>query len=449
MRFIQYFARKATIARPMPQLPDDLSPAAKSDRAAARLARAGWTLGATAAVLVVFAALGRVQPLEAALAFVLIGVVTAVAPRRRSFAAPARRAAPAVEAVSPQSLTLLSGLPDPTVVLDRRGVTLAFNAHAQAALPAIRAGDPISFAVRAPEVLEAVKAAAKTRRPQVVAYAERVPVERWIEAHVASAGGADGAPSAIVVAFRDLTEQRRSERMRADFVANASHELRTPLASLLGFVETLQGPAKNDAAAREKFLAIMRAQANRMSRLIDDLLSLSRIELKAHVRPRDVVDVVAVARNVIDALSPLAEERGVEVALLADGPALATGDRDELTRVVENLVENAIKYGDDGKRVEVTIATAGEGVRLAVRDYGPGIAPEHLPRLTERFYRPDVSHSREKGGTGLGLALVKHVLQRHGGQLAIESELGAGATFTVTIPAAVPAPATPALAKAS
>ncbi|GBD49974.1 ATP-binding protein [Methylopila sp. Yamaguchi] len=432
----------------MPQLPDDAS-SARSDRPAARLARASWTLGATAAMLVVFAALGRVRPLEAALAFVLIGLVTVVAPRRRSFAAPARRVAPAPEAVSPQSLTLLSGLPDPTVVLDRRGVTLAFNAHAQAALPAIRAGDPISFAVRAPEVLEAVKAAAKTRRPQVVAYAERVPVERWIEAHVASAGGEDGAPSAIVVAFRDLTEQRRSERMRADFVANASHELRTPLASLLGFVETLQGPAKNDAVAREKFLAIMRAQANRMSRLIDDLLSLSRIELKAHVRPRDVVDVVAVARSVVDALSPLAEERGVEVALRADGPALATGDRDELTRVVENLVENAIKYGDEGKRVEVTIAVVGEGVRLAVRDYGPGIAPEHLPRLTERFYRPDVSHSREKGGTGLGLALVKHVLQRHGGQLAIESELGSGATFTVTIPAAAPAPAPSALAKAS
>ncbi len=292
----------------------------------------------------------------------------------------------------------------------------------------------MSFSLRAPEVLDAVRAAPHAPGPKVVLYVERVPVERWREAHVATARvGVDG-PRAIVVALRDLTEQRRSERMRGDFVANASHELRTPLASLLGFIETLQGPARNDVEARERFLAIMRAQANRMSRLIDDLLSLSRIELKAHVRPRDLVDLAALAHGVVDALGPLARERGVEISIDAD-PTFVRGDRDELIRVAENLVENAIKYGASGKRVEVAVRSAPgrEGALLVVRDFGPGVAPEHLPRLTERFYRVDVGDSRDKGGTGLGLALVKHILQRHGGRLLIDSVAGQGATFTVAL----------------
>jgi len=228
--------------------------------------------------------------------------------------------------------------------------------------------------------------------------------------------------------------------MRADFIANASHELRTPLAALLGFIETLQGPAKNDPAAREKFLAIMQGQATRMARLIDDLLSLSRIELNAHLQPNTAVDLAPIVRQVVDGLQTLARDRDVEIKVSVPPEALGVfADRDELIRALENLVENALKYGAAGKRVDVTLSRgqtrAGTPeARLAVRDYGPGIAPEHLPRLTERFYRVDVADSRAQGGTGLGLALVKHVLNRHGGRLTIESMLGQGASFIMHLP---------------
>jgi two-component system, OmpR family, phosphate regulon sensor histidine kinase PhoR len=230
--------------------------------------------------------------------------------------------------------------------------------------------------------------------------------------------------------------------MRVDFVANASHELRTPLASLLGFIETLQGPARGDAAARERFLEIMRAQAQRMTRLIEDLLSLSRIELRAHVPPEGPIDLKPVAAQMIDTMGPLAREHGVDIAFSApEGRLMVVGDRDELLRVVENLIENAVKYGGTGKRIEVALARTEPAharaaeVELTVRDHGPGIAPEHLPRLTERFYRADVVESRQKGGTGLGLAIVKHIVARHRGRMTIESELGKGAVFRVTLPA--------------
>jgi two-component system phosphate regulon sensor histidine kinase PhoR len=243
----------------------------------------------------------------------------------------------------------------------------------------------------------------------------------------------------LILTLRDLTEARRVERMRVDFVANASHELRTPLASLLGFVETLQGPARDDAQARIKFLAIMREQARRMSRLVDDLLSLSRIEQHLHVRPDTPVDLTGILRHIADTLTPMAREN--DVALQIDAPAsvIVAGDRDELLRVAENLIENAIKYGaaesqDTRKSVEITVRKRdGQGV-FTVRDHGPGIAPEHLPRLTERFYRVDAGESRSKGGTGLGLAIVKHIVARHRGRLSVDSKLGQGAAFTVSLP---------------
>jgi two-component system phosphate regulon sensor histidine kinase PhoR len=277
-----------------------------------------------------------------------------------------------------------------------------------------------------------------------VEYTERVPTERTFEVQIGSlrpdsveAGGQAG----VVLFFRDLTSARRLEHMRVDFIANASHELRTPLASLVGFIETLQGPARNDAAARERFLEVMRGQARRMTRLIDDLLSLSRIEMHAHVTPRDDVDLGPLVSQIVDSLSPLARERGVEIRWVRPDQAFPVlGDRDELLRVVENLVQNAVKYGESGGRVDVTLELSRqvhgpERIELTVRDFGPGIAPDHLPRLTERFYRVDVAQSREKGGTGLGLAIVKHILNRHRGQLRIESVLGNGAAFTVVLPA--------------
>ncbi len=275
--------------------------------------------------------------------------------------------------------------------------------------------------------------------PQRVELAEQVPAERWFEVHIVplplatTAAGEQG----LLLVFHDLTPLRRSEQMRADFVANASHELRTPLATLSGFIETLRGSARADAAARERFLGIMHAQARRMTRLIDDLLSLSRIELKEHIRPQDSVDLIGVMRQVADALQPLAEDRQVELHIAAPpSPVTVRGDRDELIRVCENLTENALKYGASGARVDVVVSNdvAKREARIEVRDYGPGIAPEHLPRLTERFYRVDVSQSRSEGGTGLGLALVKHILNRHGGRLSIASTPGAGAIFTVHLP---------------
>lgn len=402
------------------------------------LARAAWPLGAAAFVLLAAVVARRLGPWEGLLAasVVLLAAIIARRPKRiGDDDAPGRNGA-----IPSEMLPILAGLPDPVIVLDRKGAVAGFNPQALAVLGEIRVGEPVSFAIRAPEVIEAVRSAVAAGQPQVVLYVERVPVERWREAHVAPARLGEDGPQLIVIALRDLTEQRRSERMRGDFVANASHELRTPLASLLGFIETLQGPAKNDPDAREKFLAIMRAQARRMSRLIDDLLSLSRIELKAHVRPRAVLDLAALTRGVVDSLGPLATERGVEVTISADeGPVLVRGERDELIRVAENLIENAIKYGQSGGRVDVSVRGGGwgEGTRLSVRDYGPGVEPQHLPRLTERFYRVNVGESRDKGGTGLGLALVKHILQRHGGRLTIESAAGQGATFTAVLDSAV------------
>jgi two-component system, OmpR family, phosphate regulon sensor histidine kinase PhoR len=289
---------------------------------------------------------------------------------------------------------------------------------------------------------------------QRIEYSERVPTERTFEVHIGPLRSDPlgiGLQSGVVLVFRDLTSARRLESMRADFVANASHELRTPLASLLGFIETLQGPARNDPGARERFLDIMREQAQRMKRLIDDLLSLSRIEMRAHVAPSETVDLTSIAAQMVETLAPLARDRGVAIrARLPEHPLPVLGDRDELLRVMENLIENAVKYGESGGKVDVELMRIpGRGdaglprAVLSVRDYGPGIAPEHLPRLTERFYRVDVAESREKGGTGLGLAIVKHIVNRHRGHLDIASEPGQGARFAATFPEAADRPADP------
>jgi two-component system, OmpR family, phosphate regulon sensor histidine kinase PhoR len=342
---------------------------------------------------------------------------------------------------------MVSGLPDPVIALDRDGRVIALNEPARALAPALRQGEPVTLALRMPELTEAIDRACTRGEPQRVEYSERVPLDRWFEAVAMPVKRAPDArtPDLVLLTFRDLTPLRRVEEMRADFVANASHELRTPLAALSGFIETLQGSARDDAKARERFLAIMQEQARRMARLIDDLLSLSRIELNAHRRPDVPVDLIPIARQVVDGLQTLARDRGVSIEVEAAEPLMVLGDRDELVRLFENLVENALKYGAAGKRVDVKLsrgATAdGQAEAIAsVRDYGPGITPEHLPRLTERFYRVDVRESRAQGGTGLGLALVKHILNRHRGRLSIESAPGAGATFTVHLPIVMPQP---------
>ena len=280
----------------------------------------------------------------------------------------------------------------------------------------------------------------------------------------------DSRASALVV-LRDESDARRLERMRADFLANASHELRTPLASITGFVETLRGHAKDDPEARAHFLEIMAGQTRRMSRLIDDLLSLSRIELNEHVPPSGTCDIVLLVQEVTDGLLPVLESRGATLELLAPAPdtALAMGERDQISQVVQNLLDNAAKYAPRGAPVTVAVATgvafeadstlanaavlrdAGGGrlvllsperahencyVQIRITDAGTGIAREHLPRLTERFYRVPGQKSGEISGTGLGLAIVKHVVNRHRGGLVVESAPGQGTTFTVFLPSA-------------
>jgi two-component system phosphate regulon sensor histidine kinase PhoR len=238
----------------------------------------------------------------------------------------------------------------------------------------------------------------------------------------------------LLIVARDSTFEQAVEKMRSDFVANASHEMRTPLASVIGGIETLMGAAKNDTKARDQFLALMLAQAQRMKRLIDDLLTLSRIELNEHVQPAARVDLSEVARQARSNLSDAAEKAGVVLILSGGGKVTVPGDAEELLQVAQNLLENAIKYGGAGGRVEVDCFSQENHGCLSVRDFGKGIADIHLPRLTERFYRVNTQESRSRGGTGLGLAIVKHIVLRHRGKLAIQSKEGVGSTFTVSIP---------------
>jgi two-component system phosphate regulon sensor histidine kinase PhoR len=330
---------------------------------------------------------------------------------------------------------IVEALPEPALLVDHRNMLHAGNVAAAGLFGRLRVNEAISLTTRNPQILEALTKAA-TGEAQNFEIEERLPAERFLDVHVAPVVFGYELPKIFLVAFRDRTQERRVERMRADFVANASHELRTPLASLSGFIETLQGPAKDDPAAREKFLGIMGDQAKRMARLIDDLMSLSRIELSLHLQPQAAIDLAGVVATACDLLAPLASEQGVKIDIKKTETLEVRGDRDELLRVAENLIENALKYGASGKRVEVTLRKDGGDALLSVRDFGPGIAPEHLPRLTERFYRVDTERSRAQGGTGLGLALVKHILARHRGRLLIESEPGKGAVFTARIPRA-------------
>ncbi|MBV9532526.1 MAG: two-component sensor histidine kinase [Bradyrhizobium sp.] len=397
--------------------------------------------------LSVLVAFGELSPLRAGAVFACIAAA-ALVPWRLHHAVISRddiRGANPVEA--PAVSAVVAGIPDPAVLLDRAGRVIHLNTAAAQLAPALRKNELAQFALRSPEIITALREAIATTEPRRTTYLDHVPVDRWMEliitpVPVPTAFG--GTDKCMLMTFHDQTPLRRVEELRADFVANASHELRTPLAALSGFIDTLQGPARDDARARDRFLTIMHAQATRMARLIDDLLSLSRVELSAHVRPDTLVDLVPIIRQVADGLEPLARERQVTVDInLPDTPVMIAGDREELLRLFENLIENALKYGASGGKVVVGLssATTSDGapeIRVTVRDFGPGIAPEHLPRLTERFYRVDVGDSRSQGGTGLGLSLVKHILNRHRGRLLIESLPRNGATFTACFPQARP-----------
>jgi two-component system phosphate regulon sensor histidine kinase PhoR len=334
---------------------------------------------------------------------------------------------------------ILEGLPDPLVILDADLRVRRVNAAARRDL-----GTEAAAALRHPTLRAAIDRALAERTPQTAELVLPVPVPRDLQATVTLLDAPPG-DDRVVVLLADRTRERAVERMRADFVANAGHELRTPLASLVGFIETLRGPAADDPAAQRRFLGIMAEQAARMHRLIDDLLGLSRIELVEHQRPTDRVDLIELAGQVAAGFEPALLARKAALAVQVD-PALppVVGDADQLAQVLQNLLDNALKHGGEGVSVRLTAEPAppGErwparsGVVLTVADTGPGIAREHLPRLTERFYRVDAGRSRAAGGTGLGLAIVKHIVNRHRGQLRIESTVGAGTSFRIWLPTA-------------
>jgi two-component system phosphate regulon sensor histidine kinase PhoR len=408
-----------------------------------RLRHSAIILLAAALALAALVVFGQVAPATAVIVFVCIAGA-ALVPWRLHNVAASRDEVLGIDPVEAAAVSaVVAGMPDPAVLLDRAGRVIHLNAAASQLAPALRKNELAQFALRSPDIITALREAIATAEPRRTTYLDHVPVDRWMElivtpVSVPTAFG--GSDYCMLMTFHDQTPLRRVEEMRADFVANASHELRTPLAALSGFIDTLQGPAKDDAKARERFLGIMHAQATRMARLIDDLLSLSRVELSAHVRPDTLVDIVPIIRQVADGLEPLAGERQVQIEIdLPATPVVIAGDREELLRLFENLIENALKYGASGGKVMVSLTSAASPdgaaeVRVVVRDFGPGIAPEHLPRLTERFYRVDVGDSRAQGGTGLGLSLVKHIVNRHRGRLLIESVLKNGATFTACFP---------------
>lgn len=401
-------------------------------RAMQRIIRARYILGAAAFLTALVLNSGVSWWLSfAILMLLLLGVValSASIPRSDDTNRAQPVSDPAVFRLSGQQLA--AQLPDPLIIFDHEGTILYVNPAANGAFGPLARGGTLLLHFRAPEMQTLVQSVMSDAQAGSIDYSERVPVERWYRATVLrlDQGGSDRQ---YLLSFRDLTEAHRLERMRSDFIANASHELRTPLASLSGFIETLRGPARNDAVARDNFLEIMQKQAERMARLIDDLLSLSRIEMKAHIAVKDQVDLTIVLNHVVDTLRPLATHLDIEIERHIDpGPVMVLGDRDELTQVFQNLLENACKYGQSGKKVVVELKNNGEGIKATIQDFGPGIPEEHIPRLTERFYRVNIETSRAQKGTGLGLAIVKHILTRHRARLVVRSRVGEGSSFTV------------------
>lgn len=442
-----------------------------------------WTVGASVGVaIVVLVGLAFVHP---ELASWLLGgaVVVGVSawllntPSRSGAAAAPIAGVPAEREPDGEAVDLLDrvfeAIEDPLLVVSGgepddiagRRIVMA-NAAARDLLRIQRQGALLVQVIREPGVLEAVDEALFGGVARTTDYTTGGQRDRrwraWTRPLPTGSSKPPRGASLALVVLRDETDARRIEMMRVDFLANASHELRTPLASLSGFIETLKGHAREDVVARDRFLDIMAAQADRMGRLVADLLSLSRIELNEHIPPSGRVDLDRAASDVVDAVSVLTQEKGVAVDLdRGEARASISGDRDEILQVVQNLLDNAVKYSRPGGAVEISVRSdlsfdeawtprlAGATrlplvtpdrtsdilyAAVTVRDHGPGMAREHLPRLTERFYRVEGQKSGERQGTGLGLAIVKHIVNRHQGGLMVESAPGLGAAFTAWFP---------------
>ena len=374
-------------------------------------------------------------------------VALALARRNRDEAAiPPNSTEIGTSGLPPRAREMLERLPDPLMLLDESNRIVLANDAMTALVGTDASNKHVSAVLRTPALLEAIERTTATGEAQSVEFSLRVPVEQHYQAHVTRT---EHSPHLTAVLLHNVTAMVRAQEARSDFIANASHELRTPLAALSGFIDTLKGHARDDAEAREKFLDIMSGEANRMRRLIDDLLSLTRIEQNEHVPPVDEVDIHAVVSEAAAALQGLARLDHVTLLIAAESDLpQVLGDRDELVQLFQNLMHNAIKYGRPEGTVRVTFSTEPEDravpgrhgaesfIAIAIRDEGEGIPREAIPRLTERFYRVDVRRSRERGGTGLGLAIVKHIVNRHHGRLLIDSQAGEGSTFTVLLPIA-------------
>ena len=338
----------------------------------------------------------------------------------------------------------VSAVPMPALVVDRSERIIAANADGRMLLGQRIEGRHYATILRQPQVIEAIEQSLRTKRPARTRHLSNDGAQdttfqvecRYLKGVGAASGGA------VLMVFQDVTHLEQASQMRRDFVANVSHELRTPLTALMGFIETLRGPARDDTNARERFLQIMTDEANRMNRLVGDLLSLNRVESEERVRPKEQLELTGLLQSTLNSLRPLAEGGSVVMTLNAPPePVMLPGDSDQLRQVFTNLIENAMKYGGSGESVTVNIlpserdaALRGPAVRVQIIDKGPGIDAVHLPRLTERFYRADSHRSRQLGGTGLGLAIVKHIINRHRGRLRVESDLGKGSVFTVILP---------------
>ncbi len=342
------------------------------------------------------------------------------------------------------SKDLVEAIPIPSLLVDRTGRISAANKGARAIFGESIEGRHYITVLRQPTLLDAVERAINSKTKTFAQYLT-TEARRDITLQATCTSLSDGQ---VFIGFEDRTIMEEAFQMRRDFVANVSHELRTPLTALMGFIETLNGAARDDAAARERFLSIMEREAGRMNRLVGDLLSLSRVEAEERMRPVDPVDFASVVKAVLHTLGPLAESETITLATTIDETCpKIPGDADQLNQVVSNLVENAIKYSRDGSTVRVSLTSEKrhpvlrqDALVLTVSDEGEGIDPVHIPRLTERFYRIDTHRSREMGGTGLGLAIVKHIVNRHRGRLRIESEIGKGSKFSVILPINVTSP---------
>lgn len=426
-----------------------------AQRLMAQLRRMRWLIVAVAVVVCVLLVSGRIDLQEAIFTFGFLAITAFLsgAPASAVGRGLTSKRSSAARAMAQQANTdkgierLIAAWPQAVVVIDQRAVIHSINGLASDVLDIRQPGDPLSFKLRDPDVLGAVQRALDEGREETCTLIEKVPAVRKLLLHIrpfdhnpqSLAAARPDRPRFVLIVIEDETDAYRVERMRSDFVANASHELRTPLASITGCIETLQGAAKNDPVGQERFLRIMDQQAGRMTALIDDLLSLNRVEMQAHRRPADTVDLADLVRQALDIVRPASEDANVE--MLLDLPGTSTtvrGDAGELRQVAANLLQNAIKYGGSGKRVDISLHDALEGgvrmVELRVQDHGPGIAEEDLPRLTERFYRAHEETNPLATGTGLGLAIVKHIIARHRGRLLVESKLGEGALFAIRVP---------------